>query len=119
MSNNETITVNGKVYKARELDFNFLCELGEQGIELNELSKKILPATRVYIAYCMGVDVKVAGEAVNKHIINGGTFNDFIDVFNQKALESDFFRSLNRETETDQEEAPKKSTKKSEKEASE
>ena len=43
----ENITVNGRVYKAKELDFNFLCNLGDNGIDISDIDKKMLPALRV------------------------------------------------------------------------
>lgn len=115
----EKIKVNGKVYQAKELDFNFLCELGDQNIQVTEISKKIFPAVRVYVAFCMDVDVDVAGDEINKHVINGGDFNEIIEVFNQKAENSGFFQALGKtaekNTETSSTETPKKrNTKKSE-----
>ncbi len=110
------ITINGKKYTAKELDFNFLCILGEQGIEISEISKKILPTMRAYVAYCMNTDMDIAGSEINNHIINGGSFEELADIFNEKAEESDFFRALQKAT---TEESPKKRTKKSEAEVSE
>jgi hypothetical protein len=81
----ETIVINKRSYKAKELDFNFLCELGENGIDIQDIDKKILPVVRIYVAYCMGVDNEIAGNEISRHIINGGTFDDFTTVFNEKA----------------------------------
>ena len=109
----DKITINGKVYKAKDLDFNFLCSLGDEGIDIGDVAKKIFPAIRVYVASCMNVDVETAGEEINKHIINGGNFDQITEVFNAKAEESDFFRALGQENKTNQ----KKKTSKSEEEA--
>ena len=111
----EMITVNGRAYKAKELDFNFLCILGEQGINITDISKKILPTIRAYLAYCMDVEPDIAGNELNAHVINGGSFEDITDVFNQKAEESDFFRAL--ESKKEQKANPKRNTKKNEAEA--
>lgn len=98
--NNEYITINNRDYKAKEFDFNFLCLLGENNIEVGEIGKKVIPSLRCYIAYCMGADVETAGEEFNKHVIaNGGGFEEIMEVFSAKAEESDFFRALNK-TET-------------------
>lgn len=113
----ETITINGKVYKARELDFNFLCELADNEIELTEISKKIFSSVRVYVAYCMGVDLSIAGDEINQHIINGGKFDEIIETFNAKAEESDFFQALGNSN--SKKETTKRSTKKKETEESE
>lgn len=112
----ERITINGKSYVAAEMDFNFICELGAEGIAIEELSKKILPAIRVYVAYCMGTTTDVAGEEINQHVINGGDFDDIASVFSKKAEESDFFLALNKTT---KKENPKRNTKKKEAEVSE
>ena len=94
-----TITINGRVYQAKEFDFNFLCKLGEAGIDVTDIGKKILPSLRCYIAYCMGVDDEIAGDEFNKHVIaNGGGFDELIEVFNKKAEESDFFRAISNTT---------------------
>lgn len=109
----ETITINNRVYKAKELDFNFLCELGENGINIEDIDKKILPTIRLYAAYCMGVDAEVAGTEINLHIINGGQIEDIVNVFTEKADDSDFFRALNK---SEKKTAPKRNTKKTEEE---
>ena len=94
-----TITINGRIYQAKEFDFNFLCKLGEAGIDVTDIGKKILPSLRCYIAYCMGVDDEIAGDEFNKHVIaNGGGFDELIEVFNKKAEESDFFRAISNTT---------------------
>lgn len=95
----EKITINGKVYQAREVDFNFVCELGNEGITLTEITKKMFPAIRVYAAYCMGLDPELAGEEINNHILNGGDFSELLNVFQQKAEESGFFQALGKKEE--------------------
>lgn len=110
--------INGRVIAARELDFNFLCELGENDIDITDMGNKVIPAVRVYVAYCMGVGVDIAGAEINSHVINGGNLNEIIDVFSKKASESDFFRSLSKDSENS-EKTTKRTTKKSETEVSE
>lgn len=107
----ETIVINKRSYKAKELDFNFLCELGENGIDIQDIDKKILPVVRIYIAYCMGVDNEIAGNEISRHIINGGTFDDFTTVFNEKAESSDFFQALGKMGQKTKETTSKKNTK--------
>lgn len=110
----ETITINNRVYKAKEFDFNFLCELGENGIGIEDIDKKILPTIRLYVAYCMGTDVEAAGTEINLHIVNGGQLEDIMNVFTEKAEDSDFFRALNKSSE--KKTATKRNTKKTEEE---
>lgn len=116
---NEMICVNGKNYKAKDLNFNFLCDLGENGIEINDIGTKVLSALRVYIAFCMNTDVETAGNEISLHCINGGTLDELAKVFNQKAEESDFFRSMGEKSASTQTEDTKRTTKKKETEVSE
>ena len=111
----DNFTINGRVYQARELDFNFVCFLGENGIELKDIGSKIIPSIRCYIAYCMGVDVYVAGEEFQKHIVaNNGDFDEVMNIFSKKAEESDFFQALAKKNGSKT--TPKKTTKKSQEE---
>lgn len=114
----ENFTINGRVVRAREIDFNFLCELGENDIDITEIDKKVLPAVRVYVAYCMGVGTGIAGEEINKHVVNGGDLGDIVNFFTEKANESGFFRALSKESENS-EKTTKRTTKKKEEEVSE
>lgn len=107
----ERFTVNKRSYEAREIDFNFICDLQEAGIGLDEIQRKILPATRVYVAYCMGTAVEIAGNEINSHVINGGDLTELINVFTEKASESGFFRALESGSEVETE-TPKRTTKK-------
>lgn len=106
----EKFTLNERVYQAKELDFNFICSLGENNIDLSDIGKKMLPALRCYIAYCMDADVEVAGSEINSHVIKGGKLDDVINVFNTKAEESDFFQALGK-TESQENTTTKKSKK--------
>lgn len=106
----ENIKINNRVYKAREIDFNFICELGENGIDISDMGQKILPTIRVYLAYCMGVSPEIAGDEMNAHMINGGSLTEIVEVFNEKVETSGFFLAINKTTVP--EETPKKTTKK-------
>ena len=108
----ENLVINKRSYRAKELDFNFLCKLGEAGIDIQDIDKKMLPTVRVYVAYCMGVDVELAGEEINRHIINGGSFEDFTSIFGEKAESSDFFRALGQMGQKTTETSSKRNTKK-------
>lgn len=107
----EKITINKRVYPAKEIDFNFLCELADNGIEINEIDKKFMSVVRVYVSYCMDVDKETAGNEINAHIIGGGTIDELVEAISVKMDESGFFRALDRQAET-QTETPKKTAKK-------
>lgn len=88
------ITLNGRKIRAAECDFNFVAMLSENGIELNQLSKKMIPTVRVYVAHCMGVDVEMAGEYINQHVIGGGNLEQIMETLSKKFEESGFFRAI-------------------------
>ena len=114
----EKMTINGRVYPAKELDFNFVCELGNQGINIDEIDSKIFPAIRTYVAWCMGTTVEVAGEEINQHIINGGNLDELSNAFANAGETSGFFRAINKTT-TESNSAKAKKTAKKTEEASE
>ena len=116
----ETFTINGRTVRAKEADFNFICDLGENSIEMDDISKKPLNAIRQYVAFCMGVSAEVAGNELNAHIINGGNFEEIINVFREQMESSGFFRALNNQSGSKEATATQtKNTKKNAKEASE
>lgn len=112
----ETIVVNGKTYPAKEITFNFVCELEMNGIEFTEVGTRMLPAVRCYIAYCMGTNIEKAGDVINQHFINGGDFTEILEVFGEKLQTSDFFQAIN---ETTKKKVTKSNPKKKEQEVSE
>lgn len=89
-----TITINKKELKARPFDFNLICDLEDMGIAMADLGKKPMITLRAYIALCMNKDLKVAGKEIEKHLTNGGNFEEAINVMSAEMEESDFFRSL-------------------------
>ena len=93
------IKLNGRAIRAAEVDFNYVSMLGENNISLNEIGRKQLPALRVYVAHCTGLDVETAGELINQHIINGGDIVDVMATFGKKCDESAFFRAISSKTE--------------------
>lgn len=90
---NRLLTINGKSYKAAEFDVNFMCEMEDNGIQLEEVNKKMFKMIRMYVALSMGVDPVEAGKAISEHLRNGGALEDISDVMSEMMEESDFFRS--------------------------
>lgn len=91
-------TVNGKSYKAKEFDFNFLCDLEDKNLSLEDIDRKPLSLIRAYVAFSAGMTEEAAGREVEAHLENGGEFNDVIEVMSQQMQDSGFFRSLNKGT---------------------
>lgn len=108
----EKFTINNRVVQAKEIDFNFVCMLEVEGIELAKMGKSFMNIIKVYVAYCMGVDADVAGNEINQHMLNGGNLNELTEVLSKKMDESDFFHALSKNAEKENPADQKKSTKK-------
>lgn len=104
----ERININGKYYQAKEIDFNFICNLEVEGVEFAKMGKNFMTMLKVYVAYCMDADTEVAGDEINQHIINGGDLSEIIETLQKKLEESDFFQALSKKTEQASQETPKK-----------
>ena len=91
-------TVNGKSYKAREFDFNFLCDLEDQHLSLEDIDKKPMSLIRAYIAFSANISKEEAGKEIEGHLANGGDFKDMYEVMSEMMQDSGFFRSINKGT---------------------
>lgn len=117
----EKMTINGKVYPAKEIDMNFFCELETDGVYMEDIDKSVFKTARCYARYCMGVNSDLAGVEMSEHMSKAGNaelINEIYAVFREKADESGFFRALTSGSEESDTEKPKKASKKTE-EASE
>ena len=108
--------LNGRTYKAKEFDFNLLCDLEEQGLSLEDIDKKPMSLIRTYVAFCGNITKEQAGLEVERHVENGGKVTDIIEAMSDQMNNSGFFRSLQQETEETadaetSDENPKKSKK--------
>ena len=103
------LTINGKQYKAAEFDVNFMCDLEDNHIKLDEIDDNMFKVMRMYVASTMGVDVKSAGKAMSEHMANGGSLEDFSYMMSQMMEESHFFRSASKNKEST---SPKRTGKK-------
>ena len=108
----KTFEINKKKYSAKAFTFNMVCELEEMGISLQDASKKPMRTARAYFAICSGLDDETAGQEMEQHIINGGTFDEIIKIMADEMENSDFFRSLNKTAETENGTDKKKSEEK-------
>ena len=104
-------TVNGKSYKAKEFDFNFLCDLEDQNLSLEDIDKKPMSLIRSYLAFSANITKEQAGIEIEKHLESGGKFNDIVEIMGQQMQDSGFFRSLNKGTEEESGETSPKSPK--------
>lgn len=96
-------SINEKEYKAKEFDFNLVCDLEDMGISLEQAERKPMSMARAYFAICAGRGRKFAGDEIEKHIVGGGTLDGLMEAMSDEMEKSDFFRSL---SERKAEEAP-------------
>lgn len=92
-------TVNNRRYEAREFDFNLICDLQEMGVNILDMSgirKNPIGILRNYLALCMDADKDIAGSELQEHIVNGGTFEELMNVVIKMMDESDFFQALSK-----------------------
>lgn len=97
----KTFTVNGKEYKAKAFDFNLVCDLEDMGISIEDMGKKPMAVVRAYFALCAGKGKEFAGKEMEAHIINGGSFDDVVSAMSEEMEKSDFFRTLQQTSETE------------------
>lgn len=90
----KTFTLNGNVYQAKEIDFNMICDLEEQGISLEDIEKKPMSMIRTYIAFCMNANKEYAGKEIEAHMIAGGNLGDIASVMSSAMEESGFFQAI-------------------------
>ena len=107
--------VNGKSYKAKEFDFNLLCDLEELGISLDDIDKRPMSLIRTYLSFCAGITKEQAGKEIEEHLENGGKFDDVVNVMSEQINNSGFFRSLRPASKTEDAETSTPSPKKSRK----
>ena len=91
--------VNGRSYKAKEFDFNLLCDLEEQGLSLEDIDKKPMSLIRTYLAFCGNITKEQAGREIEGHLANGGKFEDVVQAMSDQMNSSGFFRALSQERE--------------------
>ena len=89
--------INGKTYKAKEFNFNTLCDMDDYGVSLQDIAKKPMSFIRAYIALCMNATLEDAGSEIEGHLIGGGNLDDIYGVMNKELEESGFFRALQNE----------------------
>ena len=92
---NNTVTINGRTYDVPEIDFNAICDLEEQGINLLSLESgtpKVATMIRGLAAWIMGTDKVTAAREIQKHIEAGGSIVEIMEAVNEAMNESGFFK---------------------------
>lgn len=84
--------LNGKEIKAKEFDYNLMCDMEDIGFNIDDLAEKPLSALRGYIALCKGCKLDTAGKEISEHLAKGGQVEDILSIMTEKLNNSDFFR---------------------------
>lgn len=90
------ITINGKEFVVKPIDFNAICALEDKGFSLQDAAKQSMKTIRALVALVMDCDIDKAGMEVEQHLANGGKFSDFA-VLIENLTNSDFFRNISRQ----------------------
>lgn len=88
------IKINGQEYKAKEFDFNMICDLEDYGVSIDEAGEKPMKMVRAYVAMCMGKSLGEAGKDIEQHVLNGGDFTEPISIMYEEMEKSNFFQAL-------------------------
>lgn len=88
----DKFVLNGKSYKVAPLDFDFMCDLEDDGISIENLGDKPLNLIRKFVSFATGLPKGDAGKEISKHLENGGDFQSIMDAFTSALKESGFFR---------------------------
>lgn len=93
-----TFKLNGKEYKAKELDYNAVCDLQDLGVDISKLGSNIgLSEIRAIIAVVtFNGDTRKSGNLIGEHLVSGGTFEEVVDIVAKLVEESGFFQALSK-----------------------
>lgn len=91
----KSITINGKEYKIPTITYGTLCQLEELGVDFQDVDSKPFSFIRAIVAIATEQSLNKAQEEIDKHLSNGGNFEDFMPLFNA-IRESDFFQGLSK-----------------------
>lgn len=83
--------VNGQEYENPVLNFKALCELEKDGINLNDVKTRPLGFLAGFVGLAVGGGMAAGQEAIEQHLTNGGTLDDFTDALDQAVEASGFF----------------------------
>lgn len=85
--------VNGKRYTPLELDFNGICMMEMNGVNINDVRSTPMNAIRAYFALYFGGNADVAGAEIMNHLRKHGDLGVLYDALGESL--NDFFRQVN------------------------
>lgn len=90
----KTFTINGRTYRAREFDFNMVCDMEDMGIAMGDFKNKQTASMRAYFALSANTTLEIAGIEMQSHVINGGDFTELAEAMGDAIGKSDFFQAI-------------------------
>ena len=95
----KTFSINERLYKAKDIDYNMICDFEDAGISLEHIQEKPMSALRLYIAFCMNKDLASAGVEIAAHLTHGGTLEEVFTIFSEAMKDSSFFQAVSKDKE--------------------
>lgn len=97
MSEIKKITLNGKEYSIKDVNFEEMCELEDMGLSLATVKSKPLTAFRALVAFYCDMSTEDASKEIEEHLRNGGNM-DLLSELVEHLANSGFFRLLSEPT---------------------
>ena len=88
------VTINGKTYLIPEVNFDAVCELEENGVDLLAMDSrhpKLATTLRGLCAWIMKVEPRVASREIEAHIKAGGNIIEVLEAVTDAMKDSGFF----------------------------
>ena len=85
--------INGKRYTPVELDFNGICMMEMNGVNINDVRSTPMNAIRAYFALYFGGNADVAGAEIMNHLRGRGDLSVLYDALGESL--NGFFRQVN------------------------
>jgi len=85
--------INNKRYTPLELDFNSICMMEMNGVNINDVRSTPMNAIRAYFALYFGGNADVAGAEIMNHLRNHGDLSVLYDALGESL--NGFFQQVN------------------------
>lgn len=91
------VTINGKEYSLRKIDFDGFCELEDLGFCVEQVEDKTFKSLRALVAFIMKTNVKNASREIEEHVNGGADLDEMAIALFGMVSQSDFFRKLSQQ----------------------
>lgn len=87
-------TLNGTEIPAAEITFGTVREMTNLGVDFSNPGKDMLNLVSAYTMVSTGQSRRYVDNLIQHHIVNGGNFEEIIEVFRGEYEDSAFFQAL-------------------------